>query len=97
MKMKQDLEIIKDLMDELITDMEPGESDFSERLGRNKPKIAAVKMEIDSSGNSVGDEEKERLEGSMEDDLEDPSIFEVGADPGEILKNRLQRMRSKKA
>ncbi len=90
--MKQDLEIIRDLMDELVNDMEPKEEDFSERLGRSKPKIAAIKMEVEGeSGDSVSEDEKDRL--GAEDDLEDPSVFEMGFDPGERLKNRIKKLR----
>lgn len=76
--MKQDLEIIRDLMDELIGEMEPGEKDFSERLGREKPELAMVKMEVGPEEEPMEDEEKE---------------IEFEMDPKEELKKRIMKMR----
>lgn len=77
MKMKQDLEIIKDLMDELIADMEPGEEDFSERLGRKKPEVGMMKIEVEG-------------EGLPEEEMEMPFEEE---DEDSLLKKRLMKIR----
>ncbi len=79
MKMKQDLEIIKDLMDELIADMEPNENDFSERLGRKKPEIGMMKIEVEG-------EEMPEMEG-------EEMGFEEEEDEDSLLKKRLMKMR----
>jgi len=39
------LKLIQKLMDELITDMEPTQDDYMEKLGKKKPEIEVVKME----------------------------------------------------
>jgi hypothetical protein len=79
MKSKQDLEIIRDLMDELIGEMEPGEEDFNERLGK-KPKIAMVEMEIE--GKEEMPEEEMGMDFMPEEEDED-----------RLLKKRLMKMR----
>jgi hypothetical protein len=79
MKMKQDLEIIKDLMDELISEMEPGEEDFSERLGRKKPEIGMMKIEVE--GEEMPEDEME-MDYMPEEEDEDS-----------LLKKRLMKMR----
>ena len=82
MKMKQDLEIIKELMDELISEMEPGEEDFSERLGRKKPEVGMVKIEMEGEGSDEEMPEEENLEFPFEEEDEDS-----------LLKKRLMKMR----
>lgn len=67
MKMKQDLEIIKELMDELISEMEPGEEDFAERLGRKKPEVGMMKIEVE--GEEMPEEEMGFEEEEDEDSL----------------------------
>jgi hypothetical protein len=79
MKMKQDLEIIKDLMDELINEMEPGEEDFNERLGRKKPEIGMMKIEVE------GEE--------MPEDEVGMDFMPEEEDEDSLLKKRLMKMR----
>lgn len=50
------LKMISNLMEELIGDMEPGEDDLSERLGRPKPEMAAIKIEAGPDDDDMGDE-----------------------------------------
>jgi len=85
MKMKQDLEIIKDLMDELIADMEPGEEDFAERLGRKKPEVAMIKMEVEGESGEPGQE--------IAEEEEEMHPFEMGYDPADSLRNRIKKLR----
>lgn len=44
---KKELELIHEMMGKLIDEMQPGEDDFSERLGRKKPAIA-IEIEKES-------------------------------------------------
>jgi len=60
MKMKQELQVIQDLMADLMEKMEYGEEDFAERLG--KPKAAAIEIEVGpemAEGEEMEEEEDE--------------------------------------
>ncbi len=81
--MKNELEHIKELMDELITKMSYGEEDFSERLGRKKPEIEVMKVE----GEMPEDEMMEDEMMPMEEDME------MEASPADKLKKRLMKLR----
>lgn len=68
-----ELEIIKELMAELESHMEPGKEDFEERLGRAKPEVKVMKIEGDMP-----------TEDPMEEKMESPEM-EMGEDKGEML------------
>lgn len=58
------LQIIGQLMQELQDLMGPGENDFSERLGREKPDMAVMKIEAgEPEGEEMMDEECDPDEG----------------------------------
>lgn len=90
--MKEELLVIKDLMDELVDKMQYSEEDFSERLGRKKPEIEMVKVEgkLDPESEEPMDEveldveSEEPMDGDME--LEPES-------PDDKLKKRLMSLR----
>ncbi len=75
----EELEVIQELMGDLIAKMEYGEGDFDERLGREKPKVEVMKMEM-------GEPEEEEM-GEVEEMLGE----EEG--PDEKFKKRLQSLR----
>ena len=78
-------EIIKQLMEELQEEMQYGEDDLSERLGRKKPGIEVMKIE-----GEVGDGEMPEELGLESGDGEE-EVFEEG--PEERLKSRLMKLR----
>ncbi len=77
---KMKLKAIADLMADLQEQMEYGEEDFSERLGREKPKVEVLEIEG-----------KLPMEG--EEDLEEDMDMDMGEDEDEMLKKRLMKMR----
>lgn len=85
---KKELQLIQQLMDKLSEEMEYGEEDLSERLGRKKPEIEVVKIE----GELPLDEESEEemFDPSMEDELE---LEDEELSPEDELKSRLMRLR----
>lgn len=84
-------------MEELKDQMEYGEDDFAERLGRKKPGIEVVKIE----GKMPMDEDMEDAEEMMGEDLdEDMEMGEpeehkdaIIGSPEDVLKERLMRLR----
>ncbi len=75
---RSELDIIKELMAELESKMEPGKDDFEERLGRKKPDIQMVKIEGDMK------DPEEGLEDPKEESMESPEMErqeEMGEDP----------------
>jgi len=88
MKSKQDLEIIRDLMDELIGEMEPNEQDFNERLGK-EPKVAMVKMEVEGESEEPEELEEYKNMGSEMDASSDEY------NPEEELKRRIKKCERK--
>ena len=104
----RELEIIQELMEELKDEMQYGEEDFSERLGKGKPKVEVMeieaKMPMKGEGmmaKMLGDkmEEGEEPEMEMEEDEEmdefDPEMgsFISKDDPEDALKKRLLKLR----
>ncbi len=103
---RSELEIIKELMAELESHMEPGKEDFEDRLGRGKPEVKVMKIE----GKMPGDDES--MEDPMEEKMESPEMEKaedmaemdhsmhhsmMGDDmmsPDEKLKARLMKMRA---
>lgn len=94
---KRELQVIEQLMEELKDQMEYGEDDFAERLGRKKPGIEVVKIE----GKMPMDEDMEDAEEMMGEDLdEDMEMGEpeehkdaIIGSPEDVLKERLMRLR----
>lgn len=94
---RNELEIIKELMAELESHMEPGKDDFEERLGRAKPEVKVMKIEGDMP---VGEE---GMEDPMEEKMESPEM-EKSEDMDEMmgddmsdeskLKARLMKLRA---
>lgn len=88
------LRIIQELMEQLQDEMAPGEDDFSDRLGRPKPKMEIMKMEAhpDDMGDGEGDDLMDKMMGrSMmasdgDGDEEDPRDA--------MLKQRLMKLRA---
>lgn len=94
---KRELEVIQQLMEELKDQMEYGEDDFSERLGRKKPDIEVIKME-----GELPLEREEELEGEdLDNDMElgeDPEHAAMILDdemmsPEDKLKKRIMKLR----
>ncbi len=89
--LKQQLQIIQDLMGQLQEKMEYGEDDFSSRLGRPKPEIEAVKIEGKLPMEGSPDEgEGEMPEMEAMEGHDDPMMDES---PEDKLKKRLMRLR----
>lgn len=93
------LKIIMQLMEELQEDMQEGEEDFSERLGRKKPEpaVSVSKLELGESeipGEGIDDEEED-----FEDSLMSAKTGIVESDededisPEDSLKRRLLAIR----
>ena len=86
---KRELEIIRELMDKLSDEMEYGEDDFVERLGRKKPEIKVIKME-----GELPLEDEDMEEDSMEPEMELEDEFDMEeSSPEEDLKRRLMKLR----
>lgn len=84
--MKQELQVIMDLMQDLQEKMSYGEEDFAERLGRKKPE---AELEIKVEGGELGNGHSE------EPDLDDEMNAEVEEEgPEEKLKSRLMKLRA---
>jgi hypothetical protein len=95
---KVNLSVIKDLMEQLISEMKPGAEDFEERLGRKKPALEMVKVEAKGSPMEAMEEMAGKdLEGDMEMG-EDPEhaamVMDEGMSPEEKLKKRLMKLRA---
>jgi hypothetical protein len=97
--MKQDLQAIIDLMEELKGKMGEGPEDFSERLGKSKPGLEVVKIGVDAKPGmeAMHDEPDMDDKGGMPDSDEDDSGLMAGLEddesPEEKLKNRLLKLR----
>jgi hypothetical protein len=87
--MKQTLEIIQELMDDLQEKMEPSADDFNERLG--KPKIDVLKIE----GKLNEEPEESPMREAMPGDMEEDMMEEEMPSPEDELKNRLMKLRGK--
>lgn len=85
---KRELELIKELMDKLSDEMEYGEEDFAERLGRKNPEIEVIKMEGEMPLEDEDMEDEDMEEDSMEPEMEDEE-----SSPEEELKRRIMKMR----
>lgn len=91
---RSELEIIKELMAELESKMEPSEEDLSERLGRGKPEVKILKVEGEVPGDEGGDlEEGEEIK-ELEGEGEMGPLSKVLGDDDEGLKARLMRLRA---
>lgn len=96
---KLELKLISQLMDKLQDEMEYGEDDFYERLGKKKPGIEVVKVEGEIPGKESMEEKLgQDLDGDMEMG-EEPEHASMVMDEGEeespeqMLKKRLMRLR----
>lgn len=95
---KRELDIIKELMGKLEDEMQYGEDDFSERLGRPK---ASIKIEIgkksmdDGMGEEMGDEmdSEEGMSHEMDPMDEEEDFLSASKSPEESLKKRLLKLR----
>ncbi len=87
---KQELMLIKELMDKLVDEMEPSASDFEERLGRSKPEIKSVEIEGVIPEMEDPLEEEDLDEDMMEDEME-PMMSEQS--PEDELKKRIMKLR----
>lgn len=84
-------EIIQQLMEELQEEMQPGEEDFSSRLGRKKPGMEILKVEGEMSPKSEGEIDMD-MEG-REEFCEPMDGEEMEESPDERFKNRLMKLR----
>ena len=78
---RKELQIIQELMDKLSEQMELSEDDLGSRLGRQKPSLEAVKIEVEPE---MEEEESEEMP------MEEPEM----SSPDESLKSRLMKLRS---
>jgi len=91
---KRELELIKELMDKLSEEMEYGEEDFSERLGRKKPEIEVIKMEGKMPFKKEMEMEDESCDPEMEhEDMEHENMEMEESSPEDDLKRRLMKLR----
>ncbi len=84
--MKQELQVIMDLMKDLQEKMEYSPDDFEERLGKKKPGIEVMKIE-----GELPVEEAEMGEMPMEEEGMEGDMMEEG--PEAALKKRLMKLR----
>lgn len=85
--MKDELKIIRELMEQLEDEMKYSEDDFSERLGREKPKVDVVSISASEESSEDKPEEEEEEENFEEFREEEKSS------PEEELKKRLLKLR----
>lgn len=90
---KKELMIIAELMDKLTDEMEMGEEDFAERLGRKKPDVEVVEikgvkpeMDMEDPMEAMHEEEESPMHEMMESEDED-------MDEDSSLKKRLMKIR----
>lgn len=97
-KLKDELAIITELMQDLQEQMEYGKDDFEDRLGRKKPDMVSIEIE----GKSPMGMDKEEDMGDMEemtmkpDPDESPMMSDMMGEkksPEDELKKRLMRLR----
>lgn len=85
--MKQELQVIMDLMKDLQDKMEYGEDDFNDRLGRKKPEVEVMKVGVsptmDDKDMPDGMDDMDGDEGGMEEEMS----------PEDKLKDRLMKLR----
>lgn len=79
------LSVIKELMEQLVGEMQPSKDDFEERLGRKKPDMVAIKVE---------GKMPEGMEGEMMPEEMGEEMMEEDCSPEEKLKKRLLKLRS---
>lgn len=82
--MKDELKIIRELMEQLEDEMKYSEDDFSERLGREKPKVDVVSISASDESSEDQPEEEENFEELKEEEKSSPE---------EELKKRLLKLR----
>lgn len=95
---KSELSVIKELMEQLVSEMEPTSEDFEERLGRKPKGIEVAKVEVKGSPLEEAEEMAGRdLDMDMEEG-EDPDhvamVMDEGMSPEEKLKQRLMKLRA---
>lgn len=66
---RSELDIIKELMAELESKMQPGKDDFEERLGRKKPGIEVLKIEGKVPGQMAMEDGDDMMGSDMEGDM----------------------------
>ena len=88
----KELMLIQELMDKLSEEMEYGEDELSERLGRKKPEVEVLKVEskipLDEESIEMSELEEDC---EMEDESED--MFGEEKSPEDDLKKRLMKLR----
>jgi hypothetical protein len=83
------MEIIKSLMEDLISEMKMGKGDFDERLGK-EPALEVASVEVDPAA-AV---ESEMLGGDeMGEEMESVGMGFDEEDPKEKIKARIEKMR----
>lgn len=91
----RELALIQELMEELQGQMEYDEDDLSERLGRKKPEVSAIKIEgelpLDEDESPEMDDEMDELDMEEADEQEDELEEEMS--PENDLKKRLMKLR----
>ena len=88
----KELMLIQELMDKLSEEMEYGEDELSERLGRKKPEVEILKVESEIPLDEESIEMPELEEDyEMEDESED--MFGEEKSPEDDLKKRLMKLR----
>lgn len=89
------MSIIKELMDQLIDDMEMKPEDFDERLGRKKPDVEVLKIEgkMDPSKMVEGESEEDLDDAEMHEDLDQDMEMLEDESPENELKRRLMKLR----
>lgn len=92
--MRDQMDIIADLMEELKGAMEYGESDFDERLGRKKPAMEVVKIEGEMDPMLEAKEEAVGMDLDGDSEMgEGMEHMEEVLSPEDKLKERLQKLR----
>lgn len=90
------MEIIQQLMEELQDQMQYGEDDLGDRLGRKKPDVEIMKMGIDGKDDPMMDDHDgdEDMPGGMGHGMDRGMMMDaMNDDPEENLKNRLMKLR----
>lgn len=90
---RSELDIIKELMAELESKMEPGKEDFEERLGRGKPEVKVLKIEGDMPMSEEEGMEKMSADG-LQEGMMGEEMMDEEMSPESKLKARLMKLRS---
>lgn len=96
----KELSLIKELMEQLTDEMEYGEDDFAERLGKGKPGVTVLKIEGKTGEDPMMEKAEEKMGMDLDGDMEEGEspmhkAMVMGEDmsPDDKLKQRLMRLR----